>query len=116
MANLSKAFSYFILLVAIVPCLGVQVKTRFDPIHVDGTTMGTTYHVTYYDSRQRNFKSSIDSLLVVVNKSISNYDPDSEVSRFNGSEEGIDVQLPYLLPPIEKSREIYNASGGAFDP
>ena len=87
-----------------------------EPIKVEGKTMGTTYHVTYFDSKNRDFKSSIDSLLVVVNKSINNYDSTSEVSRFNRSKAGIAINLPYFFPPVEKAKEIFQASDGAFDP
>jgi len=87
-----------------------------EPIKVEGKTMGTTYHVTYFDKKNRDFKSAIDSLLVVVNKSINNYDSTSEVSRFNRSKAGIAINLPYFFPPIEKAKEIFQASNGAFDP
>ena len=87
-----------------------------EPVKVEGKTMGTTYHITYFDKKNRDFKNSIDSLLIVVNKSINNYDSTSEVSQFNQSKEGITIELPYFFPPVEKSREIFQASGGAFDP
>ena len=87
-----------------------------EPVKVEGKTMGTTYHITYFDKNNRDFKNSIDSLLLVVNKSINNYDSTSEVSQFNQSKEGITIKLPYFFPPVEKSREIFQASGGAFDP
>ena len=87
-----------------------------EPVKVEGKTMGTTYHITYFDKNNRDFKNSIDSLLLVVNKSINNYDSTSEVSQFNQSKGGITVKLPYFFPPVEKSREIFQASGGAFDP
>ena len=87
-----------------------------EPIKVEGKTMGTTYHVTYFDNQNRDFKSSIDSLLAVVNKSINNYDSTSEVSRFNRSKAGIAISLPYFFPPVEKAKQIFQASDGAFDP
>jgi FAD:protein FMN transferase len=87
-----------------------------EPVKVEGKTMGTTYHITYFDKNNRDFKNSIDSLLLVVNKSINNYDSTSEVSRFNSSKGGIAIKLPYFFPPIEKSAEIFQASNGAFDP
>jgi thiamine biosynthesis lipoprotein len=86
------------------------------PVRAEGRTMGTTYHVTYFDEKNRDFQTAIDSLLLVVNKSINNYDSTSEVTAFNRSKRGIAVQLPYFLPPIKKSREVFDASGGAFDP
>lgn len=87
-----------------------------EPIRIEGRTMGTTYHITYFDASDRNFSRSIDSLLLVVNKSINNYDSTSETSRFNNSRKGIKVELPYLLPPLKVAREVFNSSGGAFDP
>lgn len=87
-----------------------------EPMKIDGNTMGTTYHITYFDEKSRNFKVAVDSLLVLVNKSINTYDPDSEASRFNKDKNGFRFELPYLLPPIKKAVEVSKASGGAFDP
>jgi FAD:protein FMN transferase len=87
-----------------------------EPVKVEGKTMGTTYHITYFDEESRDLKNSIDSLLVVVNKGINNYDSTSEVSMFNRSDDGIAIACPYFLPPIETSLKIFQASAGAFDP
>jgi thiamine biosynthesis lipoprotein len=87
-----------------------------EPMMVDGSTMGTTYHITYFDSENRNFKAAIDSLLMLVNKSINNYDSSSEISQFNKSSQGIAFSLPFLKSPIKISAEVFQASMGAFDP
>jgi len=87
-----------------------------EPFRIEGKTMGTTYHITYFDNQGRNFQNSVDSLLSVVNKSINNYDPASEVSLFNKSSVGIAITLPYLYAPVRKAEEIFAASNGAFDP
>jgi FAD:protein FMN transferase len=86
-----------------------------EAIRIEGSTMGTTYHITYFDDRNRDFKSAVDSLLQLVNKSINTYDPTSEVSRFNKDQHGIQFDLPYLLPPLKKAAQVYEASNGAFD-
>lgn len=86
------------------------------PLIATGKTMGTTYHITYFDAQKRDLTKAIDSLLVVVNKSINNYDPNSEVSRFNAATRSYSYELPYFLPPILKSKEVYEQSHGAFDP
>ena len=79
--------------------------------------MGTTYRVIYFDEpHQRDFKGSVDSLLQDVNKAINTYDPESEISKFNKSEKGISLKLPYLYDILQKAKKIFNASGGAFDP
>jgi FAD:protein FMN transferase len=84
-------------------------------IQLQGETMATTYHVSYFDTANRNFQTSLDSLLKVVNKSINNYDSTSEVSRFNRSAEGLDISLPYLLPALKIAKQVFTASNGAFD-
>lgn len=96
-------------------CSGCKKPSPPDAVKIDGVTMGTTYHITYFDEQNRNFKTSVDSLLLVVNKSINTYDPASEVSQFNRSSKGIAVELPYLLPPLKTAYEVSVASGGAFD-
>ena len=83
---------------------------------IEGETMATTYHITYYDQQGRNFKASIDSILVLVNKSINTYDPTAEISVFNKSRSGIKFSLPYLLPPLQKAKEVNEGTSGAFDP
>lgn len=85
-------------------------------VRIEGKTMGTSYHIIYFDREQRNFKTAVDSILIEVNRSINNYDTTSEVSQFNRSTRGIAFRLPYLYDPVRKALEVNAASGGAFDP
>ena len=82
---------------------------------LSGKTMGTTYNVTYLDEESRDLQSSIDSILVIFNESLSTYIPDSELSRFNLGDT-LDFNLPYLLPVLETSKTVYEKTNGAFDP
>ena len=92
-----------------------------EPIHVTGRTMGTTYHITYFDRRGRNFQQQIDTLLVAVNRSISNYDPMSMVSQFNRSPRGIGMsrsasdKVRYFIEPLRVATDIHHASDGTLD-
>ena len=86
------------------------------PILIEGKTMGTSYHITYFDEQNRNFKASVDSLLVLVNKCISTWDSTSEISRFNKAHHSIKFELPYFLPPLQVSQKVVSATHGAFDP
>jgi FAD:protein FMN transferase len=119
MNNRSKNILYSIILVASVfavyGCQSVHHPVIWEPMRIEGQTMGTAYQITYFDRRNRDFKASVDSLLGMVNRSINTYDTASEVSRFNKSTHGIAVHLPYLAPPIVKAQEIFTASHGAFD-
>lgn len=117
MSNRTKNALYSLVLLLVVFAVWKwRQSAQVEPIVIEGETMATTYHVTYFDEQGRNFKSSIDSLLVVVNQSINNYNPNSEVSDFNKSKVGIRFTLPYLLPPLKVAREVVAASQGAFDP
>ena len=80
-----------------------------------GSTMGTHYSVKYLDKQKRNFQEQIDSIFFLFNQSLSTYIPDSEISRFNRSDT-LYFELPFFYPVLEKSREIYEQTGGAFDP
>ncbi len=86
-----------------------------EPVRIEGETMATTYHITYFDGQQRNFKTAVDSLLVLVNQSINNYNPNSEISIFNKSAT-FHFNLPYLYTPIKVAQQVYIDSEGAFDP
>jgi len=117
MDNRKKNILYSVVLLAAVTAVMFYRRNKGDePIRIEGKTMGTTYHITYFDKKGRNFKNSVDSLLVVVNKSINNFDPTSEVSQFNTNGKGFKFDLPYLYPPLKKAEEVFHASNGAFDP
>jgi FAD:protein FMN transferase len=83
---------------------------------VQGETMGTTYTVKYLDPKNRNFKVSIDSILILFNQCLSTYIPDSEISIFNNQADSIQFKLPFFYPVLKRSQEVYQASEGAFDP
>ena len=102
--------STFFLLLLLAGC------SKPKAIRIEGETMATTYHVTYFDSENRDLKHSIDSILVLVNKAINNYDSTSAVSAFNKNKRGIKVRSPYLLDPIRIAKHVNTSSRGAFDP
>ncbi len=88
-------------------------------IDLEGKTMGTNYHISYRDSLGRNFQSSIDSLLLIYNKELSTYIPDSRISLFNSSDSGILIPTDapnYFLRNLELSQEVYRLSEGWFNP
>lgn len=84
-------------------------------VSFDGTAQGTTYHIRYADAGQRNFKISVDSILSDIDKALSTYRTDSEVSTFNQFDD-FRYQSGYFYPLLQRSYEIYQATGGAFDP
>lgn len=113
--RVKNALYSLILLVAILLVWKFRQQKDVAPLKISGRTMGTTYHITYFDSNQRNFQVAVDSLLRLVNKSINTWDSTAEVSVLNRGR-AVQVKLPYLIPPLEISKQVHEASGGAYDP
>ncbi|CAL1518945.1 FAD:protein FMN transferase [Chitinophaga sp. MM2321] len=95
--------------------LAVAATRDLPVISLEGVTQGTTYHIRYLDGQQRNFKQLVDSVLMDIDKCLSTYRTDSEISLFNQSDQ-YEFQLPYFYPVLKKSAEVYVATQGAFDP
>lgn len=84
--------------------------------------MGTTYSIRLADSRPdrgalRRLQTDIDAALAEVNRQMSTYLPDSEISRFNrtGAAEPVAVSADFGFV-VRRALEIAAATGGAFDP
>ena len=85
-----------------------------------GRTMGTTYHVkavvsTFYDEDDLQVK--IEKRLEEINRSMSTYRADSEISRFNAQGE-IGTPFPIsndFLSVMQVARRIFTLSEGAWD-
>lgn len=96
-----------------------EKKTEVDYITLEGDAMGTYYRVTYADSLQRDFTPEIEAFLLDLNREASTYLDTSIISRFNATP-ALDVVLPvnarHFLTNFVKSREVFGASDGAFDP
>ncbi len=84
-------------------------------ILISGSTMGTTYNVKYIASDGADLHHEIDSLLLEVNQALSTYIPDSEISRFNRGDRII-FESAHLPTILRASTEIYQQTGGAFNP
>lgn len=82
---------------------------------VDGQTMGTTYRVLARCPENLD-ADRIEAVLARVNASMSNWDQDSEISRFNASPVG---QWSTLSPPLAEvmrtALTLSAMSDGAFD-
>ncbi|MCS6968950.1 MAG: FAD:protein FMN transferase [Cytophagales bacterium] len=117
-----KNLAYALLLLALMAAVYFYRKNSSQQqdqtawlVKLSGRAMGTTYHISYLDPQRNNYQPAIDSLLDLFNLSLSTYLPDSEISRFNKGDSVV-VQLPFFLPVLEKSRQIYLLTEGAFNP
>ncbi len=86
---------------------------------IQGETMGTTYSIYFANPNQLVLKSSIDSLLEVINNNVSTYIPNSTISGFNQSDYGVYLYRKshkHFLENFKAANEVYRSTGGAFDP
>ena len=79
---------------------------------VSGKVFGTSYSIIY-DSDE-NFQKEFDSLFGVINKSMSTYLSDSDISKLNRNESfKIDE---HFITVYDASKDIFGQTEGAFDP
>jgi thiamine biosynthesis lipoprotein len=94
-----------------------------------GDAMGTKYKIKVItnDSETFQLQSAVDSILAIFNASVSTYDTNSLISKFNRNQINLDsfkskanaielTQLEQFLKVCYRSFDVYTASGGAFDP
>jgi FAD:protein FMN transferase len=86
----------------------------FIRVDLTGAAQGTTWHITYYGKYTAVRKMQVDSLLAVIDSSLSIYKPYSHIVAFNKSRTGITLD-DHFRRVIEKSLETYHHTDGLFD-
>ena len=89
-------------------------------LRLSGKTMGTTYHikvVTGWFTSGTDLQRQVDHRLAAINKSMSAYDPTSEISRFNSITKANESFSPSadLLKVLQVATELYRLTDGAWD-
>lgn len=86
-----------------------------EPIKIEGSAQGTTYHITYFDKKNRDLQPEIEQLLKDFDKSVSTYIPNSIISRINSNQKNVKVDK-YFIACYKKAKEVWKNTNGAFDP
>ncbi len=106
--------------------LAVLILTACDPpppdptVRFTGSTMGTGYDLKLIPAGGRvipaGFQSQVEAQLAQINRAMSTYDPESELSRFN-RHPGTDwvAVSPALQSIVAEALRISDLSNGAFD-
>jgi len=82
---------------------------------IEGEAQGSTYHIKYIAERDENLKPAIDSILQVIDLSMSTYRPDSAISKINQGDTTVVVD-EHFRKVFEASQQIWQESEGLFDP
>ncbi len=91
------------------------IFSQQEPIKIEGYAQGSTYHITYYDSLNRNLQPDIEKILVDFDNSVSTYVPTSIISRINSNQKNVKVDN-YFIACFNKAKEVWKNTDGAFDP
>ena len=100
---------YILILLLVFSC-----SKEVENINISGSVFGTSYAVKYYSKNDSNYQKQFDSLFAAINKSMSTYIPDSDISKINKNEP-VSVDQ-HFITVFNKAKEIYNATEGVFDP
>ena len=102
----------FILTMVMVAC---QPSVNEKVYLIEGEAQGSTYHIKYIADRDENLKPAIDSILEVIDRSMSTYRPDSAISKINQGDTTVVVD-EHFRKVFEASQQIWQESEGLFDP
>ncbi|MBL4651788.1 MAG: FAD:protein FMN transferase [Flavobacteriales bacterium] len=82
---------------------------------IEGLAQGTSYHITYNDTLNRNFQLQVDSIIKVIDLSMSTYIENSLISKCNTSLTNCELD-EHMLCVFWKSYEVHYLTNGDFDP
>ncbi|WP_375239036.1 FAD:protein FMN transferase [Aurantibacter sp.] len=104
--------SFYLSLLIVVLFFSCESKSELKKL--SGPIFGTSYNIQYYTNSNQDFSKSIDSLFYVINKSMSNYQTNSIISKINRNEEvGVDSHFKKVF---NASKDVYSKTNGFFDP
>lgn len=116
-----KVYKAFLFILPLCVFLGTSCQEKSIPspddqlMSISGYAQGTTYNITYYDTLKRNIQEQIDSILRRIDSSVSTYKENSIISKFNKSPDCVLID-EHMMDLFFLSDEVFDASGGAFDP
>ena len=91
--------------------------SKHEIVIIDGQALGTYYRIKYLDlgHDKVNFQKGIDSILKVINSSMSTYIPSSDISKINSGDSTIVVD-EHFEKVFQKANLMWYKSQGYFDP
>ena len=91
--------------------------SKHEIVTIDGQALGTYYRIKYLDlgHDKENFQKGIDSILNVINSSMSTYIPSSDISKINSGDSTIVVD-EHFEKVFQKANLMWYKSQGYFDP
>ncbi|MCB0396250.1 MAG: FAD:protein FMN transferase [Flavobacteriales bacterium] len=83
-------------------------------VKISGSAQGTTFAITYLDDEEREFVNEVDSLLRLIDQSMSLWVDSSLISRLNKGMDSVVTDL-HFLKVFNTGQKISETTSGAFD-
>ncbi|MBK9290133.1 MAG: FAD:protein FMN transferase [Bacteroidetes bacterium] len=106
--------SIFLAFATLLFALSCRQSPEMKKIVLQGETQGTYYAITYYDPQGRNFQDKVDSVLTVIDNSLSLWIDNSIISRINRGDTSA-VPDDHFIYNFLLSKEVSAATDGYFD-
>ncbi|WP_373498954.1 FAD:protein FMN transferase [Desulfococcus sp.] len=102
-----------LLMMPLPACVGAEQKAAM----IEGKTMGTTFHITVVTKADTvDLERRINERLAQINRSMSTYDPESEISRFNQTDAGRPFPVSAdFLQVMTVAAKLHALTDGAWD-
>src|SRR5436190_20620447 len=97
-----------------LPFLFIVRNGELKKYTITGFAQGTTYSITYYATDSIVIKRQVDSILDIIDSSLSLYKPYSIINQFNHFRTGRKIDN-YIVNVIKKSILVYHEINGLFD-
>lgn len=103
---------YIILIALFISCTSSEKQELYT---TTGNAFGTTFSIQLYSEKEIDIEKGIDSVIYKVNKSVSTYMPNSDISKINKGDSTIVVDAVFK-EVFRISEIVYTNSNGYFDP
>lgn len=101
-----------LILLIVVSCFSCEREAK--NTHVVGEAFGTSFSIKYEAKHTSDFQKQFDSLFHIINKSMSTYMEDSDISKINRNEDStVDT---HFINVFKASKDIFKETDGIFDP
>ena len=108
-----KKLKFAVVLLLILTGLSCKEADNEKFTKLEGYAFGTSFNIVYKDND--NYSKEIDSLFYLVNRSLSTYIPNSDISKINKGDSTI-IMDAYFTEVFRKASKIYIETEGVFDP
>tara|TARA_R110002167_G_scaffold42097_3_gene128190 strand:+ start:2217 stop:3227 length:1011 start_codon:yes stop_codon:yes gene_type:complete len=108
-----KGMYFLVVFVCVMSCMPNRSQ-RVKNVNVGGA-LGTSYSIIYLSDEVLDYQKEIDSVFNAVNRSLSTYIPDSDISKINAGDTTIVVDQMFR-EVFELSKDINKSTNGYFDP